>query len=338
MNKIEEIVISKFVDKIINSSGDWDKGFEEIKIPAMNINSKTIYTGVNALILENFIHKYETPFYLTAKQINEEGMVIKKGSIGHGIYFFKKSENEKDLIEKDDENDIEEDVDLSSKNKYIFRYYNVFNIDQVEKADKYINKYKNLVDEIIKSRFSNKSYKENDIVKAIKEYIKEQKIDFKERAHTEYAQAIDKNTIVMPLGIQYNDELRYIKTMLHELSHCKDKYFKKREDREIFAESTALFSIMEIKNIYDVNIKLEKNLINESMLYLKDWGNNYLKNGNINYFKKIIEQSINETTKIVKGIKEKLGINEELNKNIIKEIINEYEKSNNAKIRNGNEK
>ena len=92
-----------------------------------NLVSGSMYKGINPIILS----RSETPFFMTFKQAKKIGANVKKGAKALPIVFWdvttKKVENEKEEIE--------------NKNFYFLKYYNVFNISDIENIpNKYMEK------------------------------------------------------------------------------------------------------------------------------------------------------------------------------------------------------
>lgn len=99
-------------------------------VHAMNWMTKRAYTGINALLTN--LSPYEYPYFLTFKQANALGGKVKKGAKSIPVVFWKK-------ILKDQDGNIVADSEAGNRNdlkeKYVLRYYRVFNIADVEDVD-----------------------------------------------------------------------------------------------------------------------------------------------------------------------------------------------------------
>lgn len=81
-----------------------------------NINGRE-YTGINRLLFR--LSNYPYPYFMTMKQVNERGGLVKKGAKAHLAVFWK-------ILE------VKETLGEIEKVKKIpcLRYYSVFNIEQ----------------------------------------------------------------------------------------------------------------------------------------------------------------------------------------------------------------
>lgn len=112
--KVEEIVTNKIMEALQKGKIPWKKPW--LEIAPQNYVTKREYNGINFLLLS--LEEAPNPYYLTFNQAKQLGAKIKKGSKGHLVVYWGSYENE----------------DEDEKKHYVpfMRYYNVFNIDQVE--------------------------------------------------------------------------------------------------------------------------------------------------------------------------------------------------------------
>lgn len=116
MNRAD--IQTKVTDTIIASleagSVPWRQPWQSLNQPA-NLATKNLYRGINVLVLWATAYErgYTSPYWLTYKQATEAGGQVRKGEKSTAIVFWK-------LLDKDDER-----IPL-------LRYYNVFNVAQVD--------------------------------------------------------------------------------------------------------------------------------------------------------------------------------------------------------------
>ena len=115
---VYEIVTNKIISELEKGNVPWKKNWSSSYV---NYMTKKPYRGINRLLLN--LSGFKCPYFLTFLQAKEMGLSIKKGSNASIVVFYK---IDKQIIE----NEINDEVIL--KNKYILRYYNVFNLEQTD--------------------------------------------------------------------------------------------------------------------------------------------------------------------------------------------------------------
>ena len=221
------------------------------------------YRGINRLILDGGL-------YLTMKQINDleekDGAEykVRKGSHAEAVYFYKpKRYEEKD---KDGNTVLDEDGNPVIKQYLVFRYYNVFNVADVEGLDVSIDGIDTEYDE---TKLSKKADK------IIKAYCKRAGLDFQQKKGTDKAYYRPAtHEVIVPAKSQFKSLEEYYSTVFHELTHstCKElgrdvtgnRKTQKYSFEELVAELGALFLMQE------VGFDTSKTEIN-STAYLKSW-------------------------------------------------------------------
>lgn len=108
------LVTNRIIDQLEKNIVPWKKPWSESGPPA-NLLTKTLYTGINPLLLAS--EHYPTNLYLTFKQLKAIGGSVLKDEKGHVVVFYKRLDNKTENDEKKQHN-------------YILRYYKVFNIAQ----------------------------------------------------------------------------------------------------------------------------------------------------------------------------------------------------------------
>lgn len=121
MNKVYQIVTDRIVaqmDKgIIPWKQPWAVSGDEWNSPR-NWITKKAYRGINVMLLGSA--GYECPHWATYNQLKSIGGMVKKGEKSSPIVFWSKTSY------KDKDNDDEE------RQSFILRYYNAFNLEQVD--------------------------------------------------------------------------------------------------------------------------------------------------------------------------------------------------------------
>lgn len=122
-NTVYEIITNQIIEELKKGVVPWKKPWKAGAWP-MNFVTKRRYRGINVAILGS--KEYDSPYWLSFKQVNDLGGKIRKGEKGTIIVFWKLLE-----ILNDDETD---DEVIEEDKKYIpfLRYYRVWNLEQTE--------------------------------------------------------------------------------------------------------------------------------------------------------------------------------------------------------------
>jgi antirestriction protein ArdC len=116
---INKMITERLIERI-NESGSlpWKKPWSTPDLMPCNLISKKNYRGINAFLL--FAMGYDSPWWLTMKQVNSLGGKVRKGEHSTPVVFWK-------IFEPDDDEQTEE----TPKRSYaMLRYYRVFNAVQ----------------------------------------------------------------------------------------------------------------------------------------------------------------------------------------------------------------
>ncbi len=125
MSKVYDIVTSRIMELLEQGQIPWKKPWRSSSGPK-NLISKKHYRGINSILLN--CSPYSSPYWLTYKQASEKGGHIRKGEKATPVVFWKWLDAKESTSTEDIDN-----TDRSTPGKIpLLRYYNVFNLDQVE--------------------------------------------------------------------------------------------------------------------------------------------------------------------------------------------------------------
>lgn len=250
--KIYNYVTERIIKKIEDGTVPWHKPWKSFGFPR-NFISKKPYSGVNAFMLG--MSDFENPYWATYSQIVSKGGTVKKGEKASMIIFWKMLEN-KGYVKGEG----------MSKNIPLLRYFNVFNLEQTEGLEKYIEKQ-----EVEQIEFNPIDACEN----VVKNFLgKPIVVHGGDKAC--YSPMIDN--IRMPKKESFYSVEEYYSTLFHEFAHSTGH--KKRLDRsevmdfhgfgshdyskeELVAEMSASF----LACITGIDVKV----IDNSASYISSW-------------------------------------------------------------------
>lgn len=123
MCKIYDVINSKIMELLQQGTVPWRKMWHTATNYPMNLVSGREYRGVNVFML--VCQEYSSPYWLTFKQVVDNGGYVRKGEKSTPVIFWK-------WLDK--WNAADDDVDTVTVNGKIpmLRYYSVFNLEQVE--------------------------------------------------------------------------------------------------------------------------------------------------------------------------------------------------------------
>ena len=286
-NDIYNMITERVIELLEKDKGiRWRKPWAvtgEYGVSATNYKTKTVYRGINNFMLNVIavmVNKkaFDSPYFLSFKQVQDLGGKVKKKAKGHEVIYFSRSykiTQEKPKLNYSSSNLIKYNAFIKKNaNKInetavkvvfpILKYYKVFSADYIEGID-----FKKIV-EPEKSNLSKIETAEliiNHMPNA-PELIREDKGD---SAH--YVPLLDK--VVMPKLNYFNNEQEFYSTFFHELIHSTGsiKRLKRnmsggfRSDsyafEELIAEFGAIFLCSESGILY--------NTIDNSTAYIKGW-------------------------------------------------------------------
>ena len=149
-DKNAEKFVNLMVEKIESLSMNWQKPwFSKVNskqnfLP-QNLTGRT-YSGGNAFLLYFLCEKYnyQTPVFLTFNQARNEGINVLKGAVAFPVYYtlfcaYHRQTNEK--ISYDEYNKLSEEEQKEYRLAAYTKYFQVFNLDQTNFAEKYPNRW-----------------------------------------------------------------------------------------------------------------------------------------------------------------------------------------------------
>ncbi|GFE57405.1 ArdC family protein [Geobacter sp. AOG1] len=122
MSNVYEIINNRIMELLEQGTIPWRKPWNAENNDPKNLISKKSYRGINHFLLS--CTPYNSPYWLTFKQVQDKGGHVKRGERSTPVVFWKwldKSTEGTDL-----------NSTLSTSKIPLLRYYNVFNIDQTE--------------------------------------------------------------------------------------------------------------------------------------------------------------------------------------------------------------
>lgn len=193
-------VTDAIIQKLEAGTIPWQKGFtnQAGELPT-NFVTKKEYNGINAMLLA--CSGFESKYWLTFNQAKKLNGKVIAGMKASFVVFYT-------LLEPEEINDCETETD--NDRKFVLRYYNVFNVEQIKFPDSVvIEKPKPVV------------RKHNDVVAAeniIAGYINRPEIQhFKALPNASYVPVLD--LIKMPEKDCFHDINSYYATLFHEAIH-----------------------------------------------------------------------------------------------------------------------
>jgi len=174
----------------------WSSGAEP-----QNLESGHQYRGMNYFLLMG----EEKPLYLTFLQIKNNGFKLKKGAESDFVVFWKKFEYKTKSGEKIE---IEE-----TKTSALLRYYNVFNVKDIEIPEGH--KLEKKIKAFEAKHKENQQIKQPELI--ISSYLKREGIRTKDSDRASYIPVID--SINMPILNSFKDSEAYYSTFFHEMAH-----------------------------------------------------------------------------------------------------------------------
>lgn len=246
---VTDFITEAIIEKLEAGCIPWRKPWNGSANCPKNLITKKPYRGINVFILS--CYQYSSPYFLTFRQAQDKGGVIKKGAKSIPVVFW----SVKEIADRETGDD---------KNIPILRYYRVFNIEDVEGIEA------PAIEEI--TREFSPIEEAQRIVDGMP-----QRPDIKTgEARAYYSPSLDY--INMPRNELFHTDEEYYSTFFHELTHStghasrlnratvtKSSYFGSSEysREELIAEMGASFLSAEAGIVQAT--------IDNSASYIKGW-------------------------------------------------------------------
>ena len=122
---IYQKITNLFIEKIEAGVNPWHKTWSTTGLAPQNYFSKTTYQGINMFLLG--MTPYDVPFFCTFNQAKEHGGTVRKGAKSLPVVYWNVVESKTETVTRDGKTE-------PAKHAFI-KYYNVFNIRDVEGID-----------------------------------------------------------------------------------------------------------------------------------------------------------------------------------------------------------
>lgn len=198
-NKVHQYLTQRVMTMLENGVVPWRRPWNmNREIRAMNISGNE-YRGINYFLMNMLGH--ETPIYLTFNQIKKAGGKIKEGAEKryYPVYFYSFNKYE-------DDNGKEKTIPL-------FRYYNVWNIEDVEGV-KIPKKIQDRLDKVGTDEYAHNPVESAESIIKGMPNAPQMKQGYNRAC---YIPALDM--IQVPDKSQFKDVAKYYSTMFHEMGH-----------------------------------------------------------------------------------------------------------------------
>lgn len=119
--KVYDVINSRIMELLQQGTVPWRKGWHAASNYPKNLVSKREYRGINIFLLG--CQQYSSPYWLTFKQCQDKGGHVCKGEKSTPVIFWK-------WIDRKDADEANQEE--TNGKVPLLRYYNVFNIEQVE--------------------------------------------------------------------------------------------------------------------------------------------------------------------------------------------------------------
>jgi len=254
---VYEIITEEILKKLESGEVPWLQPWTGGGYPK-NLVSKKEYRGINVFMLS--CSRYTSPYWVSYKQAQELGGNVKKGEKSTIVVFWKQ------IRVKDNDGEVGEDGELSSKTLPFLRYYRVFNVEQCEGLD----------DKVPNAGPANPDFQPIEACESVVDGMPNRP----EIQHQEpRAYYHPKNDFVnMPNKENFDKEEFYYSVLFHELGHStghEKRLSRKKQDdwsmfgsekyskEELVAEMTAAFLCG--------HCGIERETIDNSAAYIQNW-------------------------------------------------------------------
>lgn len=195
---IYQKITDLFIEKIEAGVSPWQKTWSTSGIAPQNYFNKTTYQGINLFLLNMTPH--DIPFFCTFNQAKEHGGNVRKGAKSLPVVYWNMIESKTETVTRDGVTE--------PKKKGFIKYFNVFNIRDVEGIDFVIPQPKTVKNQ-------------NELIEICESVVanmpKAPAIRHTNKDGAYYVPMADY--VNMPDIEQFNNSAEYYKILFHELTH-----------------------------------------------------------------------------------------------------------------------
>ncbi|GFO55581.1 DNA primase [Geomonas sp. Red276] len=123
MCKTYDVVNQRIMELLEQGTIPWRKTWNVETNTPRNMVSKKAYRGINVWLLAN--SPFGSPYWMTFKQCQDKGGHVRKGERSTPVVFWR-------WVDKKDSEDADTDETNGKGKVPLLRYYNVFNLDQID--------------------------------------------------------------------------------------------------------------------------------------------------------------------------------------------------------------
>lgn len=242
-NKAREEIVKLFMDCLHKEDIPWHQGFIPSRT-SFNPITQTTYKNSNRFILyiNEYIHHYNDPRWMTFKQATKAGYHIRRGEKGVPIEYWSiyDIKEKKSLTFLEASQLLREHPERKDDIRYISKVYTVFNAKQMDGIQPYIDEHTNKKDEI-DDHFSLPYYLLYEFGFNTNLVIKEDS-----KANIPYY-SLDNDKVVIPNHHRYNLSDAFFSDAFHEISHSTAHLSRLNRSISSFADNPEKYAIEELR-------------------------------------------------------------------------------------------
>lgn len=279
LENVAEKFTQLMIERIKEIDKDWTKPWFPVKrknFYPRNISGRR-YSGGNTIMLlfHLIFHPYRTPVFLTYKQAGELGLSVSKGAFP--VYHFTHLYFHRITREKISDKQYRQ-LSPKEQDEYltypIAKYYNVFNLDLTDYAEKYPEQWEELLNHYSEKVQLNEgemfSFPFLDAVFDNHKWVCPIEFSISNRAY--YSPGEDR--ISVPLKQQFRNGEEFYTTALHEMAHStgSEKRLKRKFGESLTPEYAKEELIAELSSaLTGYFMGIETSIREDHAAYLKYW-------------------------------------------------------------------
>lgn len=275
-NKAREEIVKLFLDCLEKEDIPWHQGFMPSKT-SFNPITKTVYKNSNRFILymNEYVHQYKDPRWMTFKQASAAGYHIRKGEKGVPIEYWSiyDSKEKKNLSFSDYQELLKNNPERQDDIRFISRVYTVFNAKQMDGIQPYADNLSNKKDGI-DEHFSLPYY-------LLYRFGKSASLDIVEdnMVNTPFYSPL-KDRVVVPNHHRYHTSDGFFSDAFHEIAHATSHSSRlnrmvvsAHQDIERYAIEELKAEIASAFICHDIGIipQPHDDYIKNSQAYIQNW-------------------------------------------------------------------